>query len=371
VFLGEPEVQQKRLRHRALLLVGVLALVGIDCAARVARQTEITAVSNTVGKPRPVLAVDGGHPLFLQPPPDIAASKPLAAGSSAPRISLPAYGIPVSVFSSYLRAADSLAVSAPSCRLTWPVLAGIGRVESNHARNGDVAPNGDMVHPIFGPPLNGSNGTATTRDQNGNWVRAVGPMQFLPSTWVKWGADGNGDGRTDPENVFDASLAAGRYLCADSSLLSTSGGLHDALLRYNNSEKYADTVTQWIRAYEDGGVPVPDQPNNSLSAADSESAQQVSYSDTPPTRQNPRTPSRDEQPPSGHSGASQPLPPEQSGGQAPPPPDACSSVVPTPSPGTPSKDPVPCLVDRVLEPVQTPATPGGALAEGVVNSPAA
>lgn len=46
-------------------------------------------------------------------------------------------------------------------------------------------------------------------------------MQFIPSTWSNggpdgtgWGADGNGDGKKDPHNVFDAALAAGGYLCA-------------------------------------------------------------------------------------------------------------------------------------------------------------
>src|SRR5437879_9261673 len=84
-------------------------------------------------------------------------------------------------------------------------------------------------------------------------------MQFLPGTWAKWGADGDDDGTTDPQNVFDATLAAGRYLCAGSGDLSTADGLHSALLRYNDSEQYANTVTQWINSYAHGGIPVPDR----------------------------------------------------------------------------------------------------------------
>ena len=44
--------------------------------------------------------------------------------------------------------------------------------------------------------------------------RAVGPMQFLPASWARYGADGNGDGVRDPHQLDDAALAAAAYLCA-------------------------------------------------------------------------------------------------------------------------------------------------------------
>src|SRR2546428_764976 len=82
------------------------------------------------------------------------------------------------------------------------------------ARSGVVDANGTTVSPILGPVLDG-NGFAAIPDTDGGrldgnqvWDRAVGPMQFLPSTWTTWSADGNGDHRADPNNVFDASLAA-------------------------------------------------------------------------------------------------------------------------------------------------------------------
>ena len=48
-------------------------------------------------------------------------------------------------------------------------------------------------------------------------------MQFIPSTWMIYGADGNGDGIKDPFNIFDAALAAANYLCDAGGDLSTTG----------------------------------------------------------------------------------------------------------------------------------------------------
>jgi hypothetical protein len=45
-------------------------------------------------------------------------------------------------------------------------------------------------------------------------TRAVGPMQFIASTWRRVQVDGNGDGRGDPDNIYDAALGAAVYLCA-------------------------------------------------------------------------------------------------------------------------------------------------------------
>jgi hypothetical protein len=90
------------------------------------------------------------------------------------------------------------------------------------------------------------------------WDRAVGPMQFIPSTWAKWGSDGNVDGQLDPSNVYDASLAAARYLCAANRDLGTPAGLDEAVLSYNHSTSYLSLVRSWMSVYQGGTVSVDD-----------------------------------------------------------------------------------------------------------------
>ncbi|MFI9411133.1 hypothetical protein [Nocardia gamkensis] len=80
-------------------------------------------------------------------------------------------------------------------------------------------------------------------------------MQFLPGTWGAYGADGNGDGVADPHNVFDAALAAGKYLCSGGLDLRDPSQELRAVLRYNNSMAYAANVLSWAAAYRTGGSP--------------------------------------------------------------------------------------------------------------------
>ncbi|WP_306303660.1 lytic transglycosylase domain-containing protein, partial [Nocardia pneumoniae] len=82
-------------------------------------------------------------------------------------------------------------------------------------------------------------------------------MQFLPGTWGVYAADGNGDGVADPHNVFDAALAAGKYLCAGGVDLRDPAQELRAVLRYNHSLAYAGNVLSWAAAYRSGGSAAP------------------------------------------------------------------------------------------------------------------
>ncbi|MFR9757277.1 lytic murein transglycosylase [Streptomyces sp. TR06-5] len=173
-------------------------------------------------------------------------------------------GIPATVLSAYKNAESSLARTDPGCNLPWELLAAIGKVESGQARGGAVDANGTTHAPILGPVLDGD-GFAHIGDTDGGaydgdtrFDRAVGPMQFIPSTWADWGADGNGDGRKDPNNVFDAALAAGAYLCHGERNLAVKADLDRAVLSYNHSQDYLDTVLAWLEYYRDGVHEVPD-----------------------------------------------------------------------------------------------------------------
>ena len=112
---------------------------------------------------------------------------------------------------------------------------------------------------IFGPPLNGADGTsriadtdAGQYDADSTWDRAVGPMQFIPSTWSVVGVDADGDGQRNPQDIDDAALATAVYLCSGDDDLGKRAGQRAAVLRYNHSQSYVDLVLSIMAAYLDG-----------------------------------------------------------------------------------------------------------------------
>lgn len=186
----------------------------------------------------------------------VASTRPTPLAVSA----LAADGIPVLALRAYEQAAARADKAEPHCGVIWPLLAAIGRVESDHGRFGGAVlyANGVSAPHIIGIPLNGV-GTALIRDTDhgrldGDKVfdRAVGPMQFIPSTWAIFGADGNGDHIKDPFNIFDAAQAAGNYLCTAGGDLTTSAGQIQAVTSYNHSLPYLRMVLQLEKTYAAG-----------------------------------------------------------------------------------------------------------------------
>ncbi len=105
--------------------------------------------------------------------------------------------------------------------IPWQVLASINKIESNFGQN-------------MGPSSAG----------------AVGWMQFMPSTWLRWGVDADGDGIADPWNATDAVYAAARYLAA-------AGGQTDisrSVFAYNHADWYVREVLDLARVYGQGGI---------------------------------------------------------------------------------------------------------------------
>jgi membrane-bound lytic murein transglycosylase B len=215
-----------------------------------------------VEKVRPGLwFTDYSGPIPFAEVPDVPASMSdmsdtmpeVDAGPQAPRSF--SGGVPSLVLDAYRAAAEMMGSMAPRCRISVELLAAIGKVESGHARGGRVDRDGTTVTPILGPVLNG-NGFAAIADTDGGaldgdttWDRAVGPMQFIPGTWRRWGADGNGDGRLDPHNVYDASLGAARYLCSGNRDLADPAERDAAILSYNRSAAYRNMVVRLMEAY--------------------------------------------------------------------------------------------------------------------------
>ena len=236
----------------------------------------LAAVGVTAGlSPPPVSAPPRSSVVGVAPGPgsasvDLALAAPVgdeagAAGATPSRVSdawvesvSTATGIPARAVQAYADATLTVAAENPGCGLGWTTLAAIGAVESGHGTSGRTRLGGDgrPLTPILGPALDGRDGFAAlpaddaSRRWTGDaqWQRAVGPMQFLPSTWERWGADGDGDGVADPNDIDDAALAAGRYLCAAGGNLTTGAGWSRAVQAYNHSDAY---VAQ-VRALADG-----------------------------------------------------------------------------------------------------------------------
>ncbi|MFL9658429.1 lytic transglycosylase domain-containing protein [Streptomyces sp. PB17] len=205
----------------------------------------------------------GNSPYYTDLPPLNSPNPSPTTGTPSSRGTSEA-GIPATVLDAYKKAESELRRAKPGCNLPWQLLAAIGKVESGQARGGRVDASGTTIGRIIGPQLDG-NGFALIKDTdngvydgNSSYDNAVGPMQFIPSTWSWAGRDGNGDGKEDPNNVYDAALAAGHYLCRFDWDLSDQADLNRAILSYNNSQDYLNTVLSWLEHYRKGSHEIPD-----------------------------------------------------------------------------------------------------------------
>ena len=195
-------------------------VVGWGCAAVLA----IIMVISFVGWSLTFL--DGSAPIRQLRP--VPADVPPAGGEAVPAIDVHAAGrtsqklafwaeplaadtgISVAALEAYGNAELIAAESWPECHLRWNTLAGIGFVETRHGTysgnlfgGSHLDENGVAVPSIIGVPLDGSPGFAEVPDTDGGALdndsqfdRAVGPMQFIPESWNRYGRDADGDGNS-------------------------------------------------------------------------------------------------------------------------------------------------------------------------------
>lgn len=187
----------------------------------------------------------------------LGGGRPPPMGWVADRLDIPAV-----MLQAYLAAAESASQWTAGCRLRWQILAGIGWTESRHAAGRSISPQGDVSPPIIGARLDGGGGTARVGDSDGgrldgdtSFDRAVGPMQFIPSSWAIHGRDANTDGAANPHNAYDAAAGAVAHLCAGNAAdLNDPAVLRRALYAYNHSLAYVEMVAARIAYYDTVGT---------------------------------------------------------------------------------------------------------------------
>lgn len=341
--------------RQAVMVALAIALPGSITAGATAGMLPMGAELDGMLPVQDDAALDGFlDPELLEAVPVGASSvaEPVRAVLSSEEIieTLGENGIPSVAVDAYMEAAVTLAVDDPTCGIRWTLLAAIGRVESNHGRFGgaQLRDDGYGTKPIRGIPLDGRPNVALIRDTEGGeldgdttYDRAVGPLQFIPSTWKSVGVDANNDGKRDPNNIFDAALGAAVYLCRGDADLRDVDARAQAVRRYNNADEYVRVVLNLAEMYESGGVDrLP-----SIGLPPREPTPRPRPTPAPPvTAPDPETPLTPSRP-----AAPAPDQPDVTDGSAPPPATTTSpqpsptTVVPTPAtpPPTPPATPVP------------------------------
>jgi len=165
--------------------------------------------------------------------------------------------IPATALKAYAGVTVEVAAANPKCELSWNTLAGVGWVESRHGmiHGTTLGADGTLSPPLYGVALDG-NGFAHIPDSDSGALdgdasgdRAIGPMQFLPDSWRNWHIDANGDGIENPQNIFDATMAAAHYLCRAAGTLGTQDGWQRGILSYNSSHQYLADVMDAANRY--------------------------------------------------------------------------------------------------------------------------
>ena len=250
-------------RSKAVALVPLALLSGVWTASLVSTSANASNASDKVGAlpdgtSVPTDAIEA--PASVPVPGVIAPAVPEGSADSVVS-GASSNGIPAPALSAYQRGAQIINAADKSCNIPWELIAAIGRVESDHGRyNGNTLTESGVSKPgIFGIALNGKNGTQAIQDTDGGQLdedkvfdRAVGPMQFIPSTWQVVKVDADGDDKRNPQDMDDAALATAVYLCSGKDNLSNRKGQEAAVYRYNHSQDYVNLVLRIMEAYSNG-----------------------------------------------------------------------------------------------------------------------
>lgn len=205
-----------RIRQGGTALLGVAGVDGVVSAAEGRKLGLVRNVAVLVNAPAAdVTALAARVRAALGTHAQVIRLVPVRVSTQLPVDTRPPTGRPASYLELFK---ESAAQYCPG--LSWTVLAAIGQIESADGQN-------------MGPSTAG----------------ALGPMQFLPSTWKTWGITGFGDtGKPDIMNPFDAVPSAARLLCADGAAAG-GAGLRQAIFDYNHASWYVDEVLTLAAEY--------------------------------------------------------------------------------------------------------------------------
>lgn len=245
-------------------LTTTLALFGVGALVAAAFMPTASARPDAAALPTPTtmatVAPTEAPPLTPSPSAASAATDTPVAELADPAwiTRIAASGsIPERALYAYAGAAIEVSKTNPTCGLGWNTLAAIGLVETEHGSMNDATlrPDGTVAPAIIGIPLDG-NGTipvpdtdSGTIDGDTTWDRAVGPMQFIPSTWANAAQDGNRDGKKDINQIDDAALATAMHLCEVGGDLTQPENWIDAIRAYNPSVPYNNRVAEAANHY--------------------------------------------------------------------------------------------------------------------------
>ena len=325
----------------------LLSAFAVVAAASTAATTSVAQQGN-VAAPAGTTVLPPAAPPTYSYPGSPAGGETLPTGARAPggtglnagrsggtaSTQLASNGIPSRAVQAYQAAA-----AAADCGIPWTLVAAIGRVESNHGQfaGATLLSDGRSDPPIVGIPLDGRPGVAEIKDTDGGkwdgdktYDRAVGPMQFIPSSWAAFGVDGDRDGRADPFDIDDAAASAAKYLCrAGGGNLSSEASQRDAVYSYNRSTAYVDTVMALAAVYA-GGVPIDGSAPSGSTPIKEPTLPPATQGDPPaaPGTTTPRAP--------GKPKPTTPAPPTRPSNPAPP---STPPTTPTSTPTTPTASP--------------------------------
>ncbi|WP_435061359.1 NlpC/P60 family protein [Amycolatopsis thermoflava] len=218
---------------RALIALILVAAVGTCGWLLVEPPGEQVRAAADVVPPEPPSgnAALASAPTVLEPNAPVQAQAPQEQGRSelekwAAGLSGP-LDIPERALIGYATGELTLREEDPGCHLSWVTLAGIGKASTNHGRfgGGSLAADGTLTKALGAVPLTGAAGEAATESRGG-------PMQLTQAEWQRAGARG------DIQDIDDASVAAGRTLCAGNTDLQSGQGWWKAIEHYRDSDLF-------------------------------------------------------------------------------------------------------------------------------------